>query len=167
MSLLQWLFAVTCRTDLIAMLNGCGHTVSSSELHEIQAALGKLRQEEGAQKLPGNIAKHVQVSLVFDNNEFSEETPSEDGTTYCTNGINIQPRGYTTKRNQNQRKEAKTLPASGNKRVCHLLRGGNSTTHVLLGVVQIAFQMQLTFLRLSLCRWREHMILAMLGIWRN
>ena len=88
---------VTGRTDLVTMLNGYGHTVSSSKLQEIETAIGELRQHDGEEKLPANIVKNVPVSFVFDNNDFSEETPSGHGTTHCTNGIILQVRVLTAK----------------------------------------------------------------------
>ena len=85
---------VTGSTELITILNKFGHTVSSSKLQEIEAAVGELRQHEGSGQVPANIVKHVPVMFVFDNNDFSEETPSGKNTSHCTNGIIIQPRTH-------------------------------------------------------------------------
>lgn len=82
---------VTGSTELTTTLNKFGHTGSSSKLQKIEAAVGELRQHEGSGQVPTNIAKHVSVMFVFDNNDFSEETPSGKDTTHCTNGIIIQP----------------------------------------------------------------------------
>lgn len=56
---------VTGRTDLVTMLNGYGHTVSSSKLQEIETAIGELRQHDGEEKLPANIVKKMFQCLLY------------------------------------------------------------------------------------------------------
>ena len=83
---------VTGSSELATMLNKYSHTVSTSQLQEIEVAVGELGQLEGAEHIPSNIVNHVPVMFVFDNNDFQEEIPSGKGTTHCTNGIIIQNR---------------------------------------------------------------------------
>ena len=46
---------VTGRTDLVTVLNGNGHTMSSCKVQEVEAAVGELHQQEWGERLPANI----------------------------------------------------------------------------------------------------------------
>jgi hypothetical protein len=83
------------------------HQVNCRRLKQL--SVNYIKRKE--MRLPANIVKDVPVYFVFDNNDFSEETPSGHGTTHCTNGIIIQQRVCTAKPkpvNQYQRIEKRT-----------------------------------------------------------
>ena len=66
--------------------------ISKSKLQEVETALAEDRIKNlDAAIIPANIYPNVPVSLVWDNNDFREETPSGKNTTHCTTGIVIQP----------------------------------------------------------------------------
>ncbi len=48
------------------------------------------RQDLGNVYIPSNIHPHVYVTLIFDNNDISEETLTGKGTTHVTNGNIVQ-----------------------------------------------------------------------------
>ncbi|KAL2102045.1 hypothetical protein ACEWY4_003806 [Coilia grayii] len=76
--------------QLIGMLNGLGHCSSNSLVLEHDTALANLQMERGEIYIPESICAEVPVTLVWDNNDFGEETLSGKGTTHNTNGIVIQ-----------------------------------------------------------------------------
>ena len=82
----------TGSAQLIGILNGLGHCSSNSQVLEHDIALAELQLQRGDTYIPPNITVQVQVqaTLVWDNNDFGEETLSGKGTTHNTNGIIIQ-----------------------------------------------------------------------------
>ena len=76
--------------QLIGMLNGLGHCSSNSLVLEHDTALANLQMEKGETYISESICAEVPVTLVWDNNDFGEETLSGKGTTHNTNGIAIQ-----------------------------------------------------------------------------
>ena len=54
---------VTGRNDLVAVLNGYGHIVSSSKLQKIEAAVGEVCQGEGGGIISPKIDKYIPVFL--------------------------------------------------------------------------------------------------------
>lgn len=72
--------------QLIGMLNGLGHCSSNSH----DTALAHLQMEGGEIYIPENIRVELPATLVWDDNDFGEETLSGKGTTRNTNGIIIQ-----------------------------------------------------------------------------
>ncbi|XP_070566914.1 uncharacterized protein [Ptychodera flava] len=79
---------VTGSSSLIGLLNGLGHCVSHSKVLEHDTALA-IQQLHG-DGLPPGFCQEVFTTLVWDNNDFGEETLSGKGTTHNTNGIVIQ-----------------------------------------------------------------------------
>ncbi len=81
---------MTGSAQLIGLLNGLGHCSSNSQVLEHDTALAHLQIERGDIYIPPNISAEVPATLVWDNNDFGEETLSGKGTTHNTNGIIIQ-----------------------------------------------------------------------------
>lgn len=81
---------MTGSAQLIGLLNGLGHCSSNSQVLEHDTALAHLQIERGEIYIPENISAEVPATLVWDNNDFGEETLSGKGTTHNTNGIIIQ-----------------------------------------------------------------------------
>ncbi|KAJ8021222.1 hypothetical protein HOLleu_38358 [Holothuria leucospilota] len=81
---------LTGSAQLIGILNGLGHCVSNFSVLEHDTALAELQLERGEQYLPPIIKRNVHSILVWDNNDFREETLSGKGSTHNTNGIIIQ-----------------------------------------------------------------------------
>lgn len=76
--------------QLIGLLNGFGYSVSHSFVLEHDTALAQQEIERGSTALPSCIHSGLYTTLVWDNNDFGEETLSGKGTTHNTNGIAIQ-----------------------------------------------------------------------------
>lgn len=81
---------MTGSAQVIGLLNGLGHCSSNSQVLEHDTALAHLQIERGEIYIPENISAAVPATLVWDNNDFGEETLSGKGTTHNTNGIIIQ-----------------------------------------------------------------------------
>ncbi|XP_070548995.1 uncharacterized protein [Ptychodera flava] len=79
---------LTGSSSLIGLLNGLGHCVSHSSVLEHDTALAL--QQLHSDGLPPGFCQEVFTTLVWDNNDFGEETISGKGTTHNTNGIIIQ-----------------------------------------------------------------------------
>ncbi|XP_072180614.1 uncharacterized protein [Diadema setosum] len=73
---------ITGSAQLIGLLNGFGHATSHTKVLEHNTALAKKEIQNGENK--------VHTTLVWDNNDFGEETLLGRGTTHNTNGIAIQ-----------------------------------------------------------------------------
>ena len=69
---------------------GFGYTVSHSYVLEHDTALAQQEILRGSKALSSCLQKGVCTSLVWDNNDFGEQTSSGKGTTHNTNGIAIQ-----------------------------------------------------------------------------
>ena len=80
---------MTGSAKLIGILNGLGHSVSNSVTLELDTALAKRQIALGVDILPAG-SQPVFTTVVFDNNDFGEETLSGKGTTHNTNGILVQ-----------------------------------------------------------------------------
>ena len=81
---------ITGSAALIGLLNGFGHCTSSSMVLEHDTALAELQKRKGPVAIPSCIRSGVFTNLVWDNNDFGEETLSGKGTTHNTNGIIFQ-----------------------------------------------------------------------------
>ena len=80
---------------MISLLNGFGHCVSHSVTLNHDTALANQEVRRGVDALPLSIQPRIPTIIVWDNNDFGEETLSGHGTTHNTNGIVIQ-HGNTT-----------------------------------------------------------------------
>lgn len=80
---------LTGSAKLTSLLNGLGHSVSQSVVlqHDTDLALKQLNSKS---PIPEGFHKQLFTTLVWDNNDFGEETLSGAGTTHCTNGIILQ-----------------------------------------------------------------------------
>lgn len=84
--------SLTGNTEMIHHFNRLGHSVSYSQLEEIDTALciQKLSMSEVSVALPKNIHPGVFTNLAWDNIDRLEETTSGDGTSHRVNGFAIQ-----------------------------------------------------------------------------
>ena len=76
--------------QLVGLLNGFSYSVSHSFVLEHDTALAQQENERGSIALPSCMKSGVYTTLVWDNNDFGEETLSGKGTTHNTNGIAVQ-----------------------------------------------------------------------------
>lgn len=81
---------LTGSAQLIGILNGFGHSTSHTVVLEHDTALAKKELQQGDDSLPACLQKQIFTTLVWDNNDFGEETLSGRGTTHNTSGIAIQ-----------------------------------------------------------------------------
>ena len=82
---------ITGSVGLLRILHGLGHCASADTVYKHDSALTvSIINGENDSFLPRNIVNDVFTCLVWDNNDFREETPSGKGTTHVTNGIAIQ-----------------------------------------------------------------------------
>ena len=80
---------LTGSSILLQLLNKLGHSASHSTILEHDAALASL-QIQNNDSVPQGFTKNTFTTLVWDNNDFGEETLTGKGTTHNTNGIIIQ-----------------------------------------------------------------------------
>ena len=80
---------LTGSSKVVGLLNGLGHSVSHSVVLEHDTALAKLQKSRHS-LVPDGFVKSTPTLLVWDNNDFREETLSGHGTTHNTNGVIIQ-----------------------------------------------------------------------------
>ena len=81
---------ITGSAKLISLLNGLGHCISNTQVLEHDTALAELQLNRGENFVPTIIKPKNHATVVWDNNDFNEETLSGKGTTHNTNGIIIQ-----------------------------------------------------------------------------
>ena len=74
---------------LIGLLNGLGHSVCHSVVLEHDSALATMELARD-NLVPAGFEREVHTTIIWDNNDFSEETNSGEGTTHNTNGIIVQ-----------------------------------------------------------------------------
>ena len=77
-------------TNLINILHGLGHSVSSSTVCKHDSALASISNASDNLIIPRNLNVGYFTTIVWDNNDFNEETLTGKGTTHVTNGIIIQ-----------------------------------------------------------------------------
>ena len=85
---------LTGSSSVISLLNGLGHCMSHSFVLNHETALAQLNISRDSAIPPGFISNTPTI-LVWDNNDFSEETRSGKGTTHITGGIIIQDEEFT------------------------------------------------------------------------
>ena len=83
---------MTGSVRLLKVLHGLGHTASANTVSKHGTALAIISSNRDGKgiKIPRNILKNVFTTLVWDNNDFNEETLSGKGTTHVANGIIVQ-----------------------------------------------------------------------------
>lgn len=82
-------------SKMIGLLNGLGHASSHTTVLELDTALAEKQIAQG-DGIPEGIEEGKFSTLVWDNNDFGEETKSGHGTTHNTNGIIIQRSSKTS-----------------------------------------------------------------------
>ncbi|XP_077968888.1 uncharacterized protein LOC144422864 [Styela clava] len=96
----------TGSSRLIELLHGLGHSASHSVVLEHDTALTELQLQKHT-IVPDGFLPRIPSTIVWDNNDFNEETKSGEGTTHNTNGILIQVR-ETVVASQSREKLAKS-----------------------------------------------------------
>ena len=81
---------ITGSVRLLRILHGLGHTASVATVykHDTALAIASSRGEDII--IPRNINPGLFATIVWDNNDFNEETASGKGTTHVANGIMLQ-----------------------------------------------------------------------------
>ena len=90
MSLAMAVRHLSSSAQLIALLNGLGHSISNSVILNHDTALGAQELMRGDDAMPSTIQTGQPTTIVWYNNVFGEETASGHGKTHNTNGIIIQ-----------------------------------------------------------------------------
>ena len=80
----------TGSTKLINSLHRLGHSVSSSTVCKHNSALASISYASEHVNIPRNANVGLFTTIVWDNNDFNDETLTGKGTTQVTNGIVIQ-----------------------------------------------------------------------------
>lgn len=81
---------LTGSSQIVSLLNKLGHCASWDTILCLGTSLAQLTLVEGRDKIPKGFSKRAPTTLVWDNNDFGEETLSGCGTTHHTNGIMLQ-----------------------------------------------------------------------------
>ena len=89
--------SLTGNVELVHILNRLGHSLSYSQVEEIDTALclQKLSLSDGQPVLPRDIHAGVFTTLAWDNIDRLEETVSGKGTSHRVNGIAVQPKSQS------------------------------------------------------------------------
>ena len=79
---------MTGSSRLIGIFNGFAHLVSHSGV--LEHDIDRIQQVCTENIVPEGFIKRIPTTVIRDNNELREVTPSGEGTTYNTNGLLIQ-----------------------------------------------------------------------------
>ena len=115
MSLAMTVRHLTGSAQLIGLLNGFGYSVSNSVVLNHDTAIATQQMNRGDNALPPGIQPRKPTSVVFDNNDFEEDTLTGKGTTHNTNGIVIQP-GQRSSASDGERQQQQQLDMPSAKR---------------------------------------------------
>ena len=91
---------MTGSSSLIGILYGFGPLVSHSGVPELDTARAN-KQLCMDNIVPEGLIKKIPTTVIWDNNEFREETPSGEGTTHNPNGLLVQRIGCVDDGTQN------------------------------------------------------------------
>ena len=80
---------LTGSSRLLDLLNEFGHAASHSSVLELDTTLASMQMQQN-ELIPVDFKENTFTTLVWDNNDFGEETLSGKGTTHNANGIIIQ-----------------------------------------------------------------------------
>ena len=94
---------------LMGILNGLGQIVSHSNVIEHDTALAN-KQLCTENIVPEGFIKKTPLTVIWDNNDFREETPSVEGTTHNSNGFLVQRIGCVDDGTESIPCESKHLP---------------------------------------------------------
>ena len=81
---------MTGSVRLLRILHGLGHTASAATVYRHDTALALATTNSQGVIIPRNMKPEAFTTIVWDNNDFNEETVSGTGTTHVANGIMIQ-----------------------------------------------------------------------------
>jgi hypothetical protein len=81
---------MTGSVRLLRILHGLGHTASTDTVYRHDTALAIASSNGEEIIIPRNMNPEAFTTIVWDNNDFNEETVSGKGTTHVANGIIIQ-----------------------------------------------------------------------------
>ncbi|XP_028411727.1 uncharacterized protein LOC114534480 [Dendronephthya gigantea] len=83
---------MTGSVRLLRILHGLGHTASTDTVYKHDTALAIISSDEAGKEIsiPRSINPDVFTTIIWDNNDFNEETVSGKGTTHVANGIIVQ-----------------------------------------------------------------------------
>ena len=105
---------------MLTILHGLGHTVSSSTVpkHDTALAIASIQDQVDEIKIPRNINPSAFTMMVWDNNDFSEESLSGEGRTHVANDIILQNVTYVSRKVGDKvlvSKKTRTIKAPENK----------------------------------------------------
>ena len=105
---------MTGSVRLLRILHGLGHTASTATVYRHDTALA-IASSDGARKemtIPRNVSANTFTTIVWDNNDFDEETVSGKGTTHVANGIVLQNKVVrpTLREKKTVSKKNRTIP---------------------------------------------------------
>ena len=83
---------MTVSSRIIGILHGLGHSVSHSAVLEHDTALAN-KTVCSDSIVPEGLINKIPTTVIWDNNDFREETPSTEGTKHNTNGLLVQSIG--------------------------------------------------------------------------
>ena len=83
---------MTGSVRLLRILHGLGHTSSTATVYRHDTALAIANSDDAGKEMsiPRNVTANMFTTIVWDNNDFNEETVSGKGTTHIANGIVVQ-----------------------------------------------------------------------------
>ena len=104
---------ITGSVRLLRILHGLGHTASTDTVyrHDTVLAISSSNCAGKEIAIPRNISSGTFTTIVWDNNDFNEETVSGKGTTHVANGIIVQ------KNDVGQRLGEKTIVSKKNRTI--------------------------------------------------
>jgi hypothetical protein len=96
---------------LLRILHGLGHTASTDTVYRHDTALALASTNGQEIIIPRNMNPESFTTIVWDNNDFSEETVSGKGTTHVANGIIIQNEDVRLREKTTVSKKHRTVKA--------------------------------------------------------
>ena len=102
---------MTGSVRLLKILHGLGHTASTDTVYRHDSALAISSSNGQEIIIPRNINPEAFTTIVWDNNDFSEETVSGKGTTHVANGIIVQNEDIRLREKTTWSKKHRTVKA--------------------------------------------------------
>ena len=102
---------MTGSVRLLRILHGLGHTASTDTVYRHDSALALASSNGQEIIIPRNMNPEAFTTIVWDNNDFSEETVSGKGTTHVANGIIIQNEDIRLREKTTVSKKHRTVKA--------------------------------------------------------
>ena len=82
--------SLTGNTELIQILNRLGHSLSCSQIEEVDTVLCLPKLERSVDDVPGDICPFVFTNLAWDNIDRLEEPVSREGSSHRVNDVAVQ-----------------------------------------------------------------------------